>query len=227
TPSRCSPSAGRSTSTAAAPSAPAALPAASSDEQAPYRVAVGAFGNADNATRQAARFRDAGFPVFTGVQGDLTIVLVGPYALESEAEAVAARIADGDFGIDPVVYRFRPDAGTPGASTPAPSAASEAAPAPASRAPAAPAAAAPAAAPPAASTGPIATSSSGRSLQVGAFADANSAAPLRERLAGVGLTPFEVREDGLTKLIVGPFDAEGLVLARERLAELGIESFPR
>ncbi len=43
----------------------------------------------------------------------------------------------------------------------------------------------------------------------------------------VGLRAFEVREDGLTKLLVGPFDADGLALARARLAELGIESFPR
>ena len=105
---------------AAAPSAP--LPSASSDELAPYRVSVGAFGNPDNAARQAQTFRAAGYPVFTGIQGNLTIVLVGPYDDEAEAQRVAARIAAGGFGIEPVVYRYRPDAATPGASTPAPAA---------------------------------------------------------------------------------------------------------
>ncbi len=62
---------------------------------------------------------------------------------------------------------------------------------------------------------------------MGAFADSASAAPLRERLASVGLVAFEVRENGLTKLIVGPFDEGGLATARARLADLGIESFAR
>ena len=218
------------TTPAPAPAASGPLPGASSDADAPYRVSVGAFGNADNAERLAASFREAGYPVFTGEQGSLTIVLVGPYAAESEAQQVAARISAGGFGIDPVVYRFRPDAPTPGASTPAPGAVTPvpepaAAPTPAA-APAAAPTPAPAAAP-AAAPAPIATSSSGRSLQVGAFADAGSARPLQERLATVGLRAFEVREDGLTKLLVGPFDVDGLAAARERLAELGIESFPR
>jgi cell division protein FtsN len=93
---------------AAPPSA--AAPSASSDPEAPYRVSVGAFGSAENAERQAATFRAAGFPVFTGTQGNLTIVLVGPYESEADALAVATRIRGGDFGIDPVVYRFQPDA---------------------------------------------------------------------------------------------------------------------
>ena len=211
---------------APAPAPTGPLPNASSDAEAPYRVSVGAFGNADNAERLAATFRGAGYPVFTGEQGALTIVLVGPYAAESDAQQVAARIAAGGFGIDPVVYRFRPDASTPGASTPAPGAAAPVAAPAAAPAPAPAPAAAPAAAVPPAPT-PIATASSGRSLQVGAFAEAGSARPLQERLATVGLRAFEVREDGLTKLLVGPFDADGLAAARARLAELGIESFPR
>jgi cell division septation protein DedD len=214
---------------AAAPTGP--LPTASSVEEAPYRVSVGAFGNPDNAARLAQTFRDAGYPVFSGIQGNLTIVLVGPYDSEAEAERVSARIATGGFGIDPVVYRFRPDAATPGASTPAPSGASapiaEPTPAPAPAAtpsPAAPPAAAPA---PPAPTTPIATAPTGRSLQVGAFADAGSAAPLRERLAALGLVAFEIREDGLIKLLVGPFEEARLSEVRGQLSAQGIESFPR
>lgn len=229
------------TTPAATPQAPdAALPDAAGDVEAPYRVSVGAFGNPDNAARHAATFRDAGYPVFLGVQGALTIVLVGPYDAEAEALQVADRITAGDFGIEPVVYRFRPDAPTPGASTPSPAAADPAVTTPATTTPAAttPAATTPAATTSAVAspapepaqadaTGPITTSSTGRSLQVGAFADSASAAPLRERLASVGLVAFEVRENGLTKLIVGPFDEDGLATARARLADQGIESFAR
>jgi pyruvate dehydrogenase E2 component (dihydrolipoamide acetyltransferase) len=217
------------------------IPAASPNEAAPYRVSVGAFGSADNAARQAQTFRAAGYPVFTGMQGSLTIVLVGPYDTEAEANRVAAQIGAGGYGVAPVVYRFRPDAGTPGASTPSPGAASTAppaaAPAPAVPPATAPAAtvptpapavvAAPAAAPPAAAPAPIQTAASGRSLQVGAFADAGSAVPLRERLASLGLVAFEVREDGLIKLLVGPFEADRLTEVRRQLAAVGIESFPR
>jgi cell division protein FtsN len=221
-----------------APSAPAAsaaapagpLPAASSDDEAPYRVSVGAFGNPDNAARLAQTVRDAGYPVFTGTQGNLTIVLVGPYDSEAEAERVSARIADGGFGVEPIVYRFRPDAATPGASTPAPGDTSAPVPAPTPVPAAAPAPTptpAPAAAPAPPPSTPIATSPTGRSLQVGAFADAGSAAPLRERLAAVGLVAFEIREDGLIKLLVGPFDADRLSEVRSQLAAQGIESFPR
>jgi cell division septation protein DedD len=221
----------------AAPSAPAAapsgpLPTASSDDEAPYRVSVGAFGNPDNAARLAQTVRDAGYPVFTGTQGSLTIVLVGPYDDEAEAERVSARIADGGFGVEPIVYRFRPDATTPGASTPAPDDVSAPAPAPAPAPTPAPTpspapAPAPTPSPTPTPSAPIATAPTGRSLQVGAFADAGSAAPLRERLAALGLVAFEIREDGLIKLLVGPFEADRIAEVRSQLSDLGIESFPR
>jgi len=213
-----------------APVATAPLPAASGDELAPYRVSVGAFGNPDNAARQALTFRDAGYPVFTGVQGNLTIVLVGPYDTEAEALRVADRIAAGGFGIEPVVYRYRPGATTPGASTPGPSAPATAVPAPTPAPPAAspaPATPAPAPAAPVAPAPAAAVAVTGRSLQVGAFADANSAVPLRQRLASLGLVAFEIREDGLTKLLVGPFEEARLAEVRRQLAAQGIESFPR
>ncbi len=128
TPVATPPPAAVTTPAAAPAAAPAAtpvaastpLPAAAGDLEAPYRVSVGAFGNPDNAARLAATFRAADYPVFLGTQGALTIVLVGPYDGETEARQVADRIAAGDFGVQPVVYRFRPDAATPGASTPTP-----------------------------------------------------------------------------------------------------------
>jgi cell division septation protein DedD len=195
-----------------APSVPTSAAAGATTQEAPFRVSVGAFSSPENAARQAQVFRDAGFPVFLGNQETLTIVLVGPYNTEQEAETVRARIAAGNFGIEPVVYRFRPDAPTSGASTPNPGATTT---------PASPTPAPPTAAPPTAAAG------AARSLQVGAFADAASAAPLRARLSSIGLASFELREDGLIKLLVGPFEPVRLNEVRTQLRDAGIESFPR
>lgn len=87
-----------------------APPAAAAEGR--YRVSVGAFGNEENAERLAATFRQDGFPVFIGTQGDLSLVLVGPYDSETEAERAAERVRAGDYGVEPVIYQFRPDAGT-------------------------------------------------------------------------------------------------------------------
>ena len=62
---------------------------------------------------------------------------------------------------------------------------------------------------------------------MGAFASTDSAQPLRDRLASLGYATSEVREDGMLKLLVGPFDAAGLGEARRRLAAQGVESFAR
>jgi cell division septation protein DedD len=222
------PAAPAATAPDASPAA-TALPTVAADPTAPYRVSVGAYSSSDNAERQAEAFRAAGYPVFTGAQGALTLVLVGPYETEADAEQTVARIRDGGFGIDPVIYRFRPDAATAAASTPAPSAgepalapgATDAAPAAATTAPAAaPAATAPAAATPA-------TATAGRYLQVGAYLTVESSLPQRDRLAGLGFAATERREDGYVKLLVGPFAPEALADARDQLAAQGIESFVR
>ena len=202
----------------ATPSPAAPMPVAAADPEAPFRVSVGAFADPDNAARQAETFRAAGYPVFTGTQGNLTIVLVGPYPTEADAAAVAARIRAGGFGIDPVIYRFEPDAAAAPVS-PAP-----AAPTPAPPAPSTPSIE-PAPAPTAAPSPPVPTAT--RYLQVGAFTSPESAQPLRDRLASLGFATSEVREDGMLKLLVGPFDAAGLGEARQRLAAQGIESFAR
>src|SRR5690606_22093629 len=85
------------------------IPASASSE-APYRVSVGAYANRANAEGQAATFRAAGYPVFIGEQGNLNIVLVGPYDSESQARNVADGIRNGAFGVaDPTVYEFTGD----------------------------------------------------------------------------------------------------------------------
>ncbi|MDZ7702960.1 MAG: SPOR domain-containing protein [Trueperaceae bacterium] len=111
-----------------APSAPSTAPARTASaieavSSGRYRVSIGAFGNPENAARLAARFRAEGFPVTVEPQGALSIVLVGPYASEAQADQVAAQIRQMDTPA--TVYERSGAATAPAAST-----APQAAPAP-------------------------------------------------------------------------------------------------
>lgn len=207
------------------PSSSASAPLPSASSEAPYRVSVGAFANADNARRQLEAFQAAGFPAFIGTQGNLNIVLVGPYDTEDEARSVAARIsANSSLGVpDPTVYRLQDDEA---ASQPAPAAQQGAQAATPAAQPAAqsPSAQTPAAEPEAAAATPSAAT---RYLQVGAYGSRDSAQPQRDRLEAMGFVVTDRVENGLVKLLVGPFDASELASAQARLQSAGIESFPR
>jgi len=212
------------TSTPSTPSSSAVTAAtsvaASSVPDAPYRVSVGAYGNIDNAQRQLEAFRAAGYPVFLGTQGNLNIVLVGPYDTETEARGVAQRIRESNLGVpDPTVYLLEDDDEAPSAS-------------PASTA----TVATPASQTPAVQTEPTqqptsqsttATSSGDRYLQVGAYGSRESSLPQRERLESLGFVVSERLESDLVKLVIGPFDSSGLANAQSRLQAAGIDSFPR
>lgn len=203
---------------------------AGTDADGSYRVSVGAFSSAENAQRQAEKFRSAGYPVFIGAQGTLSIVLVGPYQELVEAERVAERIRAGGFDIEPVIYRFRAgDEATPAtsATTRASSAGSHAAAAlPASTGTSA--TSAQQASQASAAVQPTAAAASGgRYLQVGAYATSQGAQPQRQRLETLGYRVTERSEGNLIKLLVGPFAGEELASARGRLSREGIENFPR
>lgn len=170
---------------------------------------MGAFSHADYAQRQEDVFKKAGYPAFLADQGDLTIVLVGPYRTQSEAETVAAKIKGGGFGVDPVVYEFK---GT-----------SDSAPPPA----AAPATTPTASTAPSSSATAAAPATGGRYLQVGAYGSSDSAKPLRARLEQMGYRVTERSEGGLVKLLIGPFAADKLQQVQTELKTAGIDSFPR
>ena len=87
-----------------------------------------------------------------------------------------------------------------------------------------PAAQTPAAEPEAAAATPSAAT---RYLQVGAYGSRDSAQPQRDRLEAMGFVVSDRVENGLVKLLIGPFDAAGLAAAQSRLESAGIESFPR
>lgn len=63
-------------------------------------------------------------------------------------------------------------------------------------------------------------------LQVGAYANEESAMPQRQRLEELGYQVTERQSGSLVKLLIGPFDAQTLSQVRERLASLEIENFP-
>jgi hypothetical protein len=138
-----------------------------------------------------------------------------PRCAEERAEAVAAEIRDGPYGIDPVIYEFRPDEGGDAAS-PEPQAASPETP-PAD--PPEPSAAAP--------PEPAGAAEDGTVLQVGAYADQDSAAPQVERLTTLGFDVDTLREDGFVKLVIGPLSGAELDDARTILDGAGVEYFAR
>lgn len=224
---------------ASTPGQTTTVPDASAMPDAPYRVSVGAYANRENAERQAETFASAGYPVFIGTQGELNIVLVGPYDSESEARSIAARISDADMGVsDPTVYEFTADedqvTGGGGASTTTASAAASSSTLTTSAEPAAGSTAAQASTvaieatddDDVITTSPAAASGV-RYLQAGAYGNRDSSLPQRTRLEGLGFVVTERVEDGLVKLLIGPFDANNLGNAQGRLEAAGIASFPR
>jgi cell division septation protein DedD len=193
--------------------------------EAPYRVSVGSFRNADNARRQAELFRQAGYPVFTATQGDLNLVLLGPYRLETEAERVRSAVAAGGFDVAPIIYTFQPEgqaAVTPAETpvqtpvqTPAPVTTTAPTPvlAPAGAdSPAVPAATATAA---------------GRYLQAGAYSSRENAELQRSAIEQLGFRASVQLEGNLLRVLVGPYGDTDLEAARSSLARQGIDSIPR
>lgn len=82
-----------------------------------YVVQVASFGNRENATRLAGQLESSGYAVLldhvSGDTGSLSRVRVGPYASESEAQAVATRLSEEISGINPRIVDMQPEAAGP------------------------------------------------------------------------------------------------------------------
>jgi cell division septation protein DedD len=194
--------------------------AASSTTTAPYRVSVGAFGSTENAERRAQAFEEAGYPVFTANQGDLVLVLVGPYNNQAEAEEVKAELQSSGLEANPIVYEFTSDDAATTPSSDTATAATDTAQTDTTQAETSPNEEAATASAPT-------TSTSGRYLQVGAYNSLESATPQRTTLEGLGFSVSTVEENDFVKLLVGPFDDAGISTAQSQLSAQGIESFVR
>ncbi|CAN5752071.1 hypothetical protein BH24DEI2_BH24DEI2_01080 [soil metagenome] len=197
--------------TSAAPSSAPSAATASAVESS-YRIVVGSFGNPDNALRRAREFEDANLPAFTATQGDLNLVLVGPFATRAEADSALGRIQNEGLEANPLL--FEPATSASATET----AATEAAPSEAVTPTPTPTAVG--------GEGP--SEASGASyLQTGAYGSSASALPQRERLEGLGFNVSEVQEGSFVKLLVGPFSDDELGAARSRLSDQGIDYFVR
>jgi cell division protein FtsN len=228
-----------STSESTAPSEPLQ---ASDSATAPYRISVGAFGSTENAERRAEAFRSAGYPVFVGKQGDLSLVLIGPYDSQAAAQQAAAQIQSSGLEADPIIYEFEPTDATVAGDTAAgdtaagdtaasgttdqTSSSTEATPdEPATT----PSEATPAATEPTESTTAVSlpTSNTGRYLQVGAYGSVESAQPQLVKLQGLGFSVTYIDESDKIKLLVGPYEGTTLETAKAQLTAQGIDHFVR
>ncbi|HHO56275.1 MAG TPA: SPOR domain-containing protein [Trueperaceae bacterium] len=203
TPTQTTPATSQNTNTAR----PAVSTTAAANN-APYRVSVGAFGNAANANKRVETFKARGYPAFSAKQGSLTLVLVGPYDSESQANKVAQDIKSS--GLEPAasVIRFNPNASSSSSSTAS------------------------------SNTAPVASTNSnnltapvvrasGSYLQVGAYRNNETAQPLKDRLVKLGFSPQNLNDGGFIKVIIGPFDSTGLKTAQSILKANNLDSFVR
>ena len=229
---------------AAADSATVSAATASADAAATaadgaYRISVGAFSSSANAESRAATFRDANYPVFTAPQGDLTLVLVGPYDSNAQAQQVAGQITASGLEASPIIYELN----TGAVSAPATPAEVADTLVPDTSATSASAAEAPvatgatdssatdtatpvaAAAAPAGAVPPTATQ--GSYIQTGAYGSVESSMPQRRVLEALGFTVLHVEEQGLIKLLVGPYDDGNLATAQAQLNARNIDNIVR
>jgi len=217
-PERATPGTGQRTER---PSQPASgQPQAATPGGISYRVSAGALDTRARAETLAETYRVQGLPVSIAEEGDLFIVWVGPYRTEAEANRAAQRIRSE--GGEALVYTLpATGAASAGAGQSNTEAITEEVtpPTPGSVTEGAEAVATPVEAP----TAPAGE----RFLQVGAFANLESAQPRREQLEALDFTVRSSRTaSGLVRLFVGPFDDAELSEAQALLDAQGIENFP-
>ena len=198
--------------------------------------------------------RAANYPVFTARQGDLTIVLVGPYDDSAQAEQVARQIESDGLAPGTEVYEFDPsvedDAAVVSEARVAETQIQAEVVAPAETVSEAEAIVDEGAQDSAAQEiaqedtvsstnetlavggGPAninvpPTAETGSYLQVGAYGSVESSNPQRSALENLGFTVLYVEEQGLVKLLVGPYDGQNVNTAKSQLGSQGIASFIR
>ena len=203
------------TTTGSSTTGSSATVSTASDAESSYRILIDSFGDADNALRRAQTFEEAGFPTFTAVQGALTLVLVGPFATQGEAESAFGRIQSEGLKDNPLL--FEPDTAGEAATETAATSGEEAVPTPSASA----------AADTSQADTSLDTSGGERYVQAGAFNSSELARPRREQLESLGFNVSEVTEGSFVKLLVGPFGPDELVSAQSRLGAQGIDYFVR
>jgi cell division protein FtsN len=207
-----------------------------------YRVAVGSFSAPSRAEKLASSLRSEGLPARAIRSGGNTVVIVGPYKTESEAQTAFAQVKNSHS--DAILFRpngskVRANATTQAAITNTDAPQIETAPEPTqtvseatSSTPAQSSESEVIANPekPQATTeataAPVKPAPLGRYLQVGAFKDIASAGPVLAKLAKYGYRgTLDQGSDGLTRVLVGPYDTKTFERAKRNLRNRGFRVF--
>jgi cell division septation protein DedD len=202
-----------------------------------YRVAVGSFSAPSRAESLASSLRNEGLPARAIRSGANTVVIVGPYKTESEAQAAfdQVRTSHNDAILfKPNGAKVRANAGSqaaaPSETTPTETVpeATSSIPAQSSDEVSASSAQTPQATPETAQVSLTQAKPAplGRYLQVGAFKDIASAGPVLAKLAKYGYRgTLDQGSDGLTRVLVGPYDSKTFERAKRNLRTRGFKVF--
>jgi cell division protein FtsN len=224
------------------PAKPSASPSRSAYLRS-YRVAVGSFSAPERAEKLASSLRSEGLPARAIRSGGNTVVIVGPYKTESEAQTAFAQVKNSHS--DAILFRpngskVRANAQATSSTTDAPqietateptqavSEATSSTPAQSSEpeaitSPEKPQTTTEATAAP---VMPVKPAPLGRYLQVGAFKDIASAGPVLAKLAKYGYRgTLDQGSDGLTRVLVGPYDTKTFERAKRNLRNRGFTVF--
>ena len=171
-----------------------------------YKISLGAFNNIGNANSLADQLRALSYPVAIEPRNNLQVVYVGPIASAGQAEQIAAQLERA--GYSTWIYTAVADVvrSTPDTNPQPINPISQ--PQPISQPTVSP------------------TSALPSYLQVGAFSNAQSALEQQRVLEGLGFFVYERRQDGMIKLLVGPYVGDQLNLVRNQLLAQGIQNFP-
>jgi cell division protein FtsN len=204
-----------------------------------YRVAVGSFSTPSRAEKLASSLRSEGLPARAIRSGGNTVVIIGPYKTESEAQTAFDQVKSSHS--DAILFRpngskvranssaqatatntdtpqpeITPELSEATSSTPAQSSEPEVIAGPDKPQTTTEATAAPVVKP-----APL-----GRYLQVGAFKDIASAGPVLAKLAKYGYRgTLDQGSDGLTRVLVGPYDTKTFERAKRNLRNRGFRVF--
>jgi cell division septation protein DedD len=195
-----------------------------------YRISVGAFGSVANAERRAQTFRDAGYPVFVGKQGDLSLVLIGPFDSQAAAKQAVSQIQSSGLEANPIIYEFTPADAAAAADTTSSATATESTSTETTSSVATEALTTETTSETTVSTGTtisLPTSNTGRYLQVGAYSNVEGAQPQLIKLQGLGFSVTYIEENAKIKLLVGPYEGATLETAKAQLSAQGIDHFVR
>ena len=199
-----------------------------------FRIAVGSFSAPSRAESLASSLRGGGLPARAIRSGGKTVVIVGPYKTEGEAQAAFDQVktAHSDAILfKPNGIKVRANAGTQAGDVPSKTAPAQAVPEATSSTPAlasddltvvsSPEGPQTAPEPTQAKPAPL-----GRYLQVGAFKDIVSAGPVLTKLAKYGYRgTLDQGSDGLTRVLVGPYDTNTFERAKRNLRSRGFKVF--